>query len=446
VFSKNNIVHFLKKIASSIAPITMHEFSNCLILLIFYKAITHHRGDLFNNEMPLALFISNNELFQNITNHPNFDTDFLGVILEKIQREYGLDLIKTMPEVQVEKMKQVMAFVDDMSADICEFAEYQEFLQEVYENLLARYGDRGTTNAEFHTPYQVSDLMARILKQRRDADVVYDFACGSGSLLIGALSQSGCGLVIGRDLNANVLNISRINLALAHARVVDIEQADSLATTQEAVADWIVANPPFSVQASQYPNFDTSYTPLVADWLFVLQGLKSLKDGGCMAIILPTGALFRKNDSPIRKMLVESGQVAGVVVLPRKLFKNTPVQTCIVVFDKDGKNDSLAMVDVSDDNFVLKKHMSGYVMRDDAMTMIEDAFLKKCTNEVYAKQVSITDIAVEDFDLMPQFYLDASKLSHRPFAETFDECLQLDAKISVASSVAKHKILKVKNA
>jgi type I restriction enzyme M protein len=68
----------------------------------------------------------------------------------------------------------------------------------------------------------------------------------------------------------------------------------------------------------------------------LLHIVRSLKSKGKGACILPHGVLFRGNaEAVIRKELVQSGYLKGIIGLPANLFYGTGIPACILVLDKE---------------------------------------------------------------------------------------------------------------
>ena len=74
----------------------------------------------------------------------------------------------------------------------------------------------GKSGGEYYTPQEVSELLAKIAMDGRDAEqirTVYDPACGSGSLLLKVkreLGKNSDGLrFVGQEINLTTYNLCR---------------------------------------------------------------------------------------------------------------------------------------------------------------------------------------------------------------------------------------------
>lgn len=78
-----------------------------------------------------------------------------------------------------------------------------------------------------------------------------------------------------------------------------------------------------------------------------------MKSNGKAACILPHGVLFRGNaEAVIRKKLVQSGYLKGIIGLPANLFYGTGIPACILVLDKENATArrGIFMIDASRDS------------------------------------------------------------------------------------------------
>lgn len=95
--------------------------------------------------------------------------------------------------------------------------------------------------------------------------------------------------------------------------------------------DYVVANPPFS-DKEWMTGLDPAHDPFQrfswgvppaknGDYAYLLHIIRSLKKTGKGACILPHGVLFRGNaEAVIRRKLVESGYLKGIIGLRRTYF------------------------------------------------------------------------------------------------------------------------------
>jgi type I restriction-modification system DNA methylase subunit len=118
----------------------------------------------------------------------------------------------------------------------------------------------------------------------------------------------------------------------------------SLSLTPIDEYDLIMTNPPYVMTGtSKYKEFIQengalsnfySVNALGVEGLFVEKIIRSLKPGGKAFIIVPDGILNRLADKKIRKFILDSCILEGVISLPKNTFYTTPKKTYILALTK----------------------------------------------------------------------------------------------------------------
>ncbi len=233
-----------------------------------------------------------------------------------------------------------------------------DVLGQAYEYLIKKFADLTNKKAgEFYTPRPVVDLMVRILGPK-EGETVYDPACGTGGMLLGALQsvkeQGGdehlmLGKLYGQEKNLTTSAIARMNLFLHGNEDFHIERGDTLrhpkfhAGDDLAVFDCVIANPPFSLERwgddvwinDPYGRNFAGVPPAKSgDFAWVQHMIRSMAPKtGRMAVVLPHGVLFRAaKEGAIRRKLLEMDNLEAVIGLGPNLFYGTGLAACILVF------------------------------------------------------------------------------------------------------------------
>ena len=112
-----------------------------------------------------------------------------------------------------------------------------DIIGDAYEYLIKKFADATNKKAgEFYTPRSVVRLMVDILAPR-EGETVYDPACGTGGMLLGAvahvLDQGGdprtfYGKLYGQEKNLTTASVARMNLLLHGIEDFAIERGDTL--------------------------------------------------------------------------------------------------------------------------------------------------------------------------------------------------------------------------
>ena len=136
-----------------------------------------------------------------------------------------------------------------------------------------------------------------------------------------------------------------------------------------------------------------------------------MKSSGKAACILPHGVLFRGNaEATIRRQLVRSGYLRGIIGLPANLFYGTGIPACIVVLDKENAagRKGVFMVDASRG---FKKDGPKNRLREQDIHRIVDVFTRQTEVPRYSRLVPLDEIAdpKNDFNLNLPRYIDSSE-------------------------------------
>ncbi|MDD2397737.1 MAG: class I SAM-dependent DNA methyltransferase, partial [Tissierellia bacterium] len=272
----------------------------------------------------------------------------------------------------VDRLSNLIAIFEDGSLNFGgNSAEGDDLLGDAYEYLMKNFATQsGKSKGQFYTPAEVSRIMAKIIginNETRQDQTIYDPTCGSGSLLLKAVSEAPRGLTIyGQEKDVSTVALAKMNMILHNNEMADIRQGDTITSPEFKnengglkTFDFAVANPPFSTKSwsnginplnDEYKRFDGFGVPPEknGDYAFLLHLTKSLKSNGKGAIILPHGVLFRGNaEGIIRKNIIQKGYIKGIIGLPANLFYGTGIPAAIIVIDKEnaGARTGIFMID-----------------------------------------------------------------------------------------------------
>ncbi len=331
---------------------------------------------------------------------------------------------------------------DDRNAKLCSIiseiargmalSTKADSLGDAYEYLIGQFAaGSGKKAGEFYTPQQISNILSAIVTLdsqepktglRSKLDSVFDFACGSGSLLLNIrhrMKDAGgsIGKIYGQEYNVTTYNLARMNMLLHGVKDTEFEiyhgdtlknDWDWLRETNPAKKprfDAVVANPPFSYRwepgeaMAQDPRFKNhGVAPKsAADFAFLLHGLHYLKDDGVMAIILPHGVLFRGGkEADIRRKLLGDGHIDTVIGLPANLFYSTGIPVCILVLKKCKKPDDVLFINAAE-HFAKGKRQND--LSDVHLERIVSTYRNRTEQERYSRRVSMKEISDNDYNL-----------------------------------------------
>jgi type I restriction enzyme M protein len=345
---------------------------------------------------------------------------------------------------QTDKNDKLCSIISEIARGMALFSTDTDTLGDAYEYLIGQFAaGSGKKAGEFYTPQQISNILSAIVTldsqepktgPRRKLDSVFDFACGSGSLLLNVrhrMSEAGgtIGRIYGQESNITTYNLARMNMLLHGVKDTEFEifhgdtlknDWDWLRETNPAKKpqfDAVVANPPFSYrwdpkdEASQDPRFKNhGVAPKsAADFAFLLHGLHYLKDDGVMAIILPHGVLFRGGkEADIRTKLLTDGHIDTVIGLPANLFYSTGIPVCILVLKKCKKPDDVLFINAAE-HFTKGKRQNQ--LSDKHIARIVETYQHRPGKPVerYARRVPMQEIIDNDYNLNISRYVSTAE-------------------------------------
>jgi len=339
---------------------------------------------------------------------------------------------------------KLCAVISEIARGMALFSTDTDTLGDAYEYLIGQFAaGSGKKAGEFYTPQQISNILSAIVTldsqepktgPRKSLPGVFDFACGSGSLLLNIrhrMQENGgtIGKIVGQEYNVTTYNLARMNMLLHGVKDTEFEifHGDTLKNewdwlresnpAKKPAFDAVVANPPFSYrwdpkdEASQDPRFKNhGVAPKsAADFAFLLHGLHYLKDDGVMAIILPHGVLFRGGkEADIRRKLLDDGHIDTVIGLPANLFYSTGIPVCILVLKKCKKPDDVLFINAAE-HFTKGKRQNQ--LSDAHIAKIVDTYRQRPEKAIdrYARRVPMQEIIDNDFNLNISRYVSTAE-------------------------------------
>lgn len=338
---------------------------------------------------------------------------------------------------------KLCSIISEIARGMALFSTDSDTLGDAYEYLIGQFAaGSGKKAGEFYTPQQISSILSGIVTLdsqepktggHKRLESVFDFACGSGSLLLNVrrrMEKSGgtIGKIYGMEKNITTYNLARMNMLLHGVKDTefDIYHGDTLTNDWDMLRetnpakmpkfDAVVANPPFSyrwepgeamAEDARFKSHGVA-PKSAADFAFLLHGLHYLKDDGVMAIILPHGVLFRGGaEERIRRKLLDDGHIDTVIGLPANLFYSTGIPVCILVLKKCKKPDDVLFINAAE-HFEKGKRQNQLTQAH--IDRIIATYQQRPENAPrYARRVSMEEIEKNDFNLNISRYVSTAE-------------------------------------
>lgn len=302
------------------------------------------------------------------------------------------------------------------------FKEKYDAFAVVFEYLIKDYNKDFGKYAEYYTPNSIARIIARILvkdKEKVENVTIYDPSAGSGTLVLALAHQIGeenCTLYT-QDISQKSNEFLRLNLILnnlvhslgnvIHGNTLLEPSHYNDKKTRLAQFDYIVSNPPFKTDFSEYrdeladdklkqrffagipkiPNKDKEKMAIYL--MFIQHIIYSLSEKGKAAIVVPTGFLTAQSgiEKTIREKLVEEEMIKGVISMPSNIFATTGTNVSVLLIDKSNKGGKVLLVDASKLGDKVKEGKN-------QRTVLKEEEIEKII-ETFAKQEIIDDFSVE---------------------------------------------------
>lgn len=394
----------------------------------------------------------------NSQNQKDFAQTFDDTLIDIASSNTDVFSIKTEGGAKVVLFDRVSNFIADESKkdDFCRaiinklvgfsfehvFSKGFDFYATIFEYLIKDYNSNsGGKYAEYYTPHAVARIMAAVLvpvEQRGKVNNVscYDPSAGSGTLLMNvahAIGEARCSIYT-QDISQKSSNLLRLNLILNNLvhSIPNVIQGNTILhpyhkeDNQLKHFDYIVSNPPFKLDFSDYrDDLDTKANKdrffagipkikakdkdkMEIYQLFLQHIITSLKPTGKAAVVVPTGFITAQSgiDKKIREHLVNNKMLAGVVSMPSNIFATTGTNVSIIFIDATNK-DKVVLIDASNLGKKVKdgKNQKTVLTPAEEQQIIE-AFNQKQAHEDFSVVVSYEDIINKNYSLSAGQYFD----------------------------------------
>jgi len=359
-------------------------------------------------------------------------TDRILDLFDKVKRKYK-EVLDDKDTITLDT-KSVSYVVGELQ-NYCLIEAERDIIADAFETFIghALKGGQG----QFFTPRNVIKMMVNILDPT-DEDLIIDPACGSGGFLVESLRHVWKKLDIEGEKyhwNKNNLQEEKMEVALNKIRGIDkdyflskvakaymaiigdgksgIFNEDSLDLPQ----NWkdktrlkvdigkfsvLLTNPPFGSKIpvrgeDKLKQFEFGYKwkfdKKTQRWfkteklkeqeepqvLFIERCLSLLKDGGRMAMVLPSGILGNEQEAYLRQYLLDKGNLFAIVELPFETFSpHVTINTSVLFVQKGKSNNKDIFISI---NKYCGHDKKGRPTENDDLPHVADFYKNKKSNE-----------------------------------------------------------------
>lgn len=294
------------------------------------------------------------------------------------------------------------------------YGNSKKYMAKAYEYILIQAmakNDMNLENGQEYTPTGIAKVMIGCLNIKPRAQVE-DPSCGTGNFIVNIPDSENMEL-FGKEENKQMYNVCLTNLMLHDINGDNVEYNDFKERSYITKKfDYIISNPPF-IQRSiktksvrdQKMEYEYGYKNrklAPGEYSYVLNMFDDLKDDGKMAIILPHGALFRKNERGVRKELIENNYIETIIGLPENMFFGTRISVIIMILSKRRTSEGVLFIDASKE-YKSKRKIN--IFTEENQKNILDIYNKREFIKDYSYVALQKEIADNDYDLTIKKYI-----------------------------------------
>lgn len=325
---------------------------------------------------------------------------------------------------------KLMALLLDNNSMIKLFDKFMEYDIDLTKDLFRDYfqeqhSDRKSLKQDY-TPDAICKIISKLQNEK---DTLLDVCSGTGALSLFSYNENNDLSIVCEELSQRSISTLLFNLAIRNIKgyvlrkdvlkneVLDIYKLEKgtkysiitkVQTIEKRKYDTIISNPPYSLEwqpiADERFNAYELAPKSRADFAFILDILYRLDENGKALMILPHGVLFRgQAEGKIRKKLIDNNLIDSIIGLPDKMFLNTQIPTCILILNKNKKDNNILFID-SSKNCINKAKQND--MSDEQINKIIETFKNRNEIEKYSHLASYDEIVKNDYNLNIPRYVD----------------------------------------
>jgi hypothetical protein len=327
-----------------------------------------------------------------------------------IQSDIQYDVEGTRPNTETKKYTK--AEIEELAMSKDEFTEAEKNILRQYEGSGGQKDGEGRgVLDEYYTPKPIIDKIWKLVEQNIDGNIdsVIEPSVGTGRFLEGAPKDA---TKSGFETNPISAKIAKV---LTGANIVNMPFEDMFIDPKGKKKDYpaglisvVVGNPPYGSHRGKYKGLGEEPNIGRYEDYFIKRSLDLVRNGGIVAMVVPSGFLRGKIDYAKRE-IAKLGELVDAYRLPNGSFGTTDVGTDIVIFKKGLSSDTNMMRELtlnSNDEFFTQnpdkvlgaegERKGRFGMEKHVEGTLEEAMEKLTIDEVVAEQQAVEEFEDED--------------------------------------------------
>ena len=325
---------------------------------------------------------------------------------------------------------KLMTLLSDNHSMIMLFDKFMEYDIDLTKDLFRDYFQEQHADRKGLKQDYTPDAICKIIsKLQNEKDTILDVCSGTGALSLFSYNENNELSITCEEISQRSISTLLFNLAIRNIHgyvyrkdvlkneILDIYQLEKgekysiiikVENVKQRKYSTIISNPPYSIEWQ--PKYDERFNNYElapkskADFAFILDILYRLDENGKAFMILPHGVLFRgQAEGKIRKQLIDNNLIDSIIGLPDKMFLNTQIPTCILILNKNKKDNNILFIDSSKNCINQAKQND---MSDEQINKIIETYKNRNEIEKYSHLASYDEIVKNDYNLNIPRYVD----------------------------------------
>ena len=186
--------------------------------------------------------------------------------------------------------------------------------------------------------------------------------------------------------------------------------------------------------SKDYIDFAKGYEELLdCEFLFLINLIDCLNDGGIMAVSISQNFLYKNNLNLLRKYLTHEKNYIDTIINLSGEFEKSTKSNVVIIFKKNKLNKDILFIDMSKD-YKTQKNDNGFVkniiLDGKSLTKLCEVFSKRMVVDRFSNKITIDEIIKNEFNLSVSLYVDTFDGEFISLSEVLKQKQKIDLKLS----------------